>query len=266
LSAKERIKNIVRRYPKANEILKRSHLAMLPIRLKTLFLGTRGMERKWAKRHLEADPGNEGEPCRQEWIRRYWNSSAHPHRALLREALVKYSPDFSLLEIGSNCGTNLVIFAERFPQARFVGVDINPQAVYLGNDWIREKRISNISLEEGTATDLRRFGSQSFDIVMTDAVLLYIGRDRIISVITDLVRIARRAIILCEWHDNMGKDPRGRGVLSNGLWRRNYLTLMKTLVPAERIRITKIPAEVWPETGWREWGAIIEVALGKTAR
>ena len=100
-------------------------------------------------------------------------------------------------------------------------------------------------------------------MVFTDAVLIYIGRDKIKKVIQEMVRISRRALILVERHcfEPQSRDPYGLGVYHCGCWERDYVALLKQSVPEERIHITKISGEIWPDRRWKETGAIIEVAL-----
>lgn len=239
-----------------NDFSRKTYHALKPSRLKAYLFGTRAMEREWATRHCRESKG-EG----ADWVRRYWDSRGHPHRALLAEALAKFPGLDSLLEIGSNCGVNLALFAGKFPHANFTGIDVNPMAVRMGNEWIQESRLGNVVLEEGSATNMSRFSPRSFDVVLTDAVLLYVGPDQIKAVIADIFRIARRAIILCEWQDFSNLDSSGKGLRSGELWRRDYRALLKAHFPEANISVAKIPEESWPETGWREWGAVIEAVL-----
>jgi len=77
-----------------------------------------------------------------------------------------------------------------------------------------------------------------------------------------MLRVARRALIFLERHrfELGGKDPHGLGVYSRGLWVRDYAALLKQFVPEGKIRIAKIPEEIWP--GWKYVGTVIEVVVG----
>jgi len=117
------------------------------------------------------------------------------------------------------------------------GVDINPLAIKKGNEWLLQNEISNIKLLEGKADELGQFQDKSFDVVFTDAVLTYIGPDKIETVIKDLIRITRKALILVEWY-NFGsdqKDPSGHGIYYKGLWKRNYMNLIKQFAPEDQM-------------------------------
>ena len=60
-----------------------------------------------------------------------------------------------------------------------------------------------------------------------------------------------------------GKNSEKLGIYRLGCWERDYFSLLKEFVPEGRITVSKIPPEVWPERGWIESGAIIEVDLGE---
>lgn len=228
-------------------------------------MGTQAREKEWARRHLKK--GNDWDDTEHigeddEWIIGYWNSRNHSHRPFLIEKISTLCPFNSVLEIGCNCGPNLYLMSKRFPGIEITGIDINPRAVEKGNEWFNSEGISNVKLSVGKADRLEQFPDKSFDIVFTDAVLIYIGPDKINEVMKGMLRIARRALVLLERHRSKpdGKDPRGLGVYSQGLWTRDYVALLKQFVPEDKIHVTKIPEEIWP--GWKDAGTVIEVVLG----
>ena len=122
--------------------------------------------------------------------------------------------------------------------------------------------ISNVKLICGKADELHQFRNKSFDIVFTDALLMCIGPDKIKKVISEMLRIARRALILVEWYcENHNMDPYGQGIYHFGNWKRNYVSLLKQFISKERIRLTKIPNKLWPVKNWQELGYLIEVII-----
>ena len=191
-------------------------------RLKYLLLGTKAIEKKWATRHLykgerERDDWDKGS---DDWIKGYRDSWNHPQRSFLVGIISKFNPS-SILEIGCNCGPNLYILAKKFPDAEIIGVDINLMAVQKGNEWLAHEGISNVKLVAGKADELDQFQDKSFDVVFTDAVLIYIGPDRIKEVMKEMVHIARHALILVEWHSfESKKDPHGLGAFYLGYGKR----------------------------------------------
>jgi ubiquinone/menaquinone biosynthesis C-methylase UbiE len=233
-------------------------------------------DKEWATRHLHDE----------NWAEDYWKSRDDPHRLFLVEKISKYSPIKSVLEIGCASGPNLYLIAEKFPKLDVRGIDISPVAVQKGNKWFRQEGFSNVTLEVGKAQDLKRFADKTFDIVFTDAVLIYISPDEIKQAIKEMLRIGR-VIILNEWHafnkwraillntfycfkgtlvarqqfQNVKRSliPKPSLGLFVGHWARDYRTLFEEFVPKERIHVTKLPNDLWKDKNWQRWGAIVEV-------
>jgi len=206
--------------------------------------GTKHYEKEWAGREYE---------------QQYWDSMNHPHRELILAALPKYSPG-SVLEIGSNSGPNLYRIAKLYPSARLLGIDINRQAVEAGNRLLAESSVKNVKLEVGKADELGSFGDGSFDIVLIDAVMIYIGKDKIRSVADEIVRIAKKAIVLVEYHDQ-DSGPEGAFVAKKGYWARDYAALFRPYAKVADVRLTKMSREIWDDDYWSSYGRVIEVVL-----
>jgi hypothetical protein len=72
-----------------------------------------------------------------------------------------------------------------------------------------------------------------------------------------MFRVSKKAIILVEWHIE-NKEEYDAHI---GVWKRNYLNLLKEFIPEKRISLTKITPEMWPDKNWQKYGHIIEVKL-----
>lgn len=249
----EKIKQFLGRYPPLDRIVRRIYL---PLAYK--YLGFR--------RHLNRNRLSEL------WARGYYHQAKtavqnreainQPHRSFLVSRVASFSPVASLLEIGCDSGPNLYLLAQQFPQAEIRGIDINPRVVKMGNDWFAAEGISNVKLSLGRAEVLGAFSDKSFDVVFTDAVLIYVSRDTIYGVIQDMVRLARHGLILVEYHDfaQQLNDKQGLGVFIDGHWVRDYVALLKQFIPAEQICVTRL-GDLWPGGNWGKYGAIVEVTL-----
>lgn len=219
------------------------------------FLQTRGKQRFWAKRHLSRREKDNG------WIKRYWDTRYSPHRLFLVEKIAKYYPFSNILEIGCNCGPNLFLISKRFPEIHVAGIDINPVAIEIGRQLLSSEGIPNAKLEVGDFTSLGKIQDRSYDICLTDAVLIYVAPDTIRSAIKELIRIARKAVILVEWHtDAEYSDKYSLGVYHFGCWKRNYVSLIKNFTsPDKTVIATKIPKSIWPSQNWEDLGFILEI-------
>ncbi|MCP6720032.1 MAG: class I SAM-dependent methyltransferase [Patescibacteria group bacterium] len=182
------------------------------------------------------------------------NSLNHPHRKLLIQKISSHAPFQSVLEVGCASGPNLFLLAKKFPKARLSGIDISNRAIETGKKWLRLQGIKNIELYKGNVLNLKIFGDETFDIVFTDAVLIYVGKNHIQGVVKELMRITKKAIILTEWKTDEKESE------YVGHWAHNYEDLFRQLVPNAEVKLTKIPAEIWPGE-WAEYGYTIEVEL-----
>lgn len=237
-------------------------------------------DEEWATRNLE-----NGEA----WSKGYWSTRYHPHRVFLADRIAKFSPIRNVLEIGSACGPNLYQIAKRFPNAQVKGIDINPMAVQKGNELFDQAGLSNVKLEVGRAQSLKRFQDKSFDVVLTDAVLIYVSPDEIRQVAREMLRIGR-VLVLNEWQvfnkwsalllntycylkKKTGKIqakrrfanldcsliPKSSLGFFVGHWVRDYKALFGEFCSKGKVHITKLPKELWNDKGWQTWGALIEV-------
>lgn len=234
--------------------------------LRYVWCGTEASEAEWAIRHLRN--GNDwgysshaGED--DEWVLVYWDSRGHSHRSELIDKISSLYPFDSVLEVGANCGPNLYLIAKKFPHTRIAGIDINERAIQKGKELFAAEGISNVSLSVAKADKMGQFADKSFDIVFTDAVLLCVGPDKINKIIIEMLRVSRKTLIFVEWHsaEETGKGHMVDPLHYPGRWSRDYVTLVKRLVPQGRIRVTKISKDMWPDRKWSELGAIIEISL-----
>ena len=65
---------------------------------------------------------------------------------------------------------------------------------------LREEKISNVNLQVGKAENLFLIPDNSYKIVFSWAVLIYIKPDSIKSVLENIIRISKKAVILLEMH------------------------------------------------------------------
>lgn len=263
---KEQLSHQLRKWPAFYSLVAKIYSNLSLYLLAEYIIGTKAREKEWATRHRRKgnDWGYIQHPRKEdEWVMSYWDSRNHGHRSFFIEKISAFYPFSNILEIGCNCGPNLYLLAKKFPGIEIVGIDINPGAIQKGNELFAQEGISNVKLSVAKADELEQFQDKSFDIVFTDAVLIYIGRDKIQRIVKEMVRIARKGLILVERHcfDSNNKDRYGLGTRRNGLWERDYTVLLAQSVPEEQIRVTKIPEDIWPDPGWQETGAVIEVTL-----
>lgn len=195
-------------------------------------------------------------------LNEFAESILHPHRDYFLKRVVSQSSSFqSVLEIGCNAGQNLRVLAERYPNVLFYGIDINPHFIEKGKEWLAKDSITNVRLQEGNAGCLTAFNSRSIDITFSDAILIYLGPDRIDQAIQEMIRVTRKAILFNEWSLEM-HEPNKLHEWFYGHWVHNYRALLSKYVPTDRIHTSKIPQNHWDKGGgWERYGTLIIVNL-----
>ena len=170
-------------------------------------------------------------------------------------------PFTSALEIGCGYGPNVQLLATKFNNVEVVGLDINSHSVQLGTTKLSELDIEKARLVIGKADDLSQFDNQQFDIVFTDATLLYIGPDKIDKVVSEMKRVSRHTLICMELHRPYSprEDSNELGTFTPSGWVRDYHQLLSRFFPSNSISLSKIPKEVWPAKNWINDGYLITV-------
>lgn len=115
-----------------------------------------------------------------------------PHRYEVAEHIAALNPA-SILEFGCSSGRNLRILRDYLPTASLVGVDANAVTIQAGRD-----AHSGITLIEGDESYLPHFADGAFDVVFTVSVLDHIPHPEWKAVYAELVRIAKRAMVMLE--------------------------------------------------------------------
>ena len=176
------------------------------------------------------------------------------HRRPLTDKISSFAPFESILEFGCASGPNLYLLSQEFTNAQMHGIDISAKAIQEGKKYFKDKNIGNVCLTAANEKSLNDFKDKSMDMVFTDAVLIYFGTDKIEDVIRQLLRIARKGIVLLELHHD------GKQSIYKDNWIHNYRNIFEQFVDKKRITISKLPKGVWGGN-WDEYGNIIEIKL-----
>lgn len=246
------MKQLLKKWPRLRLLLARVYYSVWRI-LETQVLGTRIQESIWRNRI---------DYKRNDLAKELCESSRHPHRKLLAERISSHAPLQSVLEVGCGLGPNLYLLATKFPGAKLHGVDINHEAVDDGKKLFQEMGIDNVLLSVGKADELGSFEDKSIDVVFTDATIMYVGPDKIYRVVEEFVRIAKKAVVLNEWHidaEDPGHARRHRYL--NGHWMHDYTHVISQFVLAHKIKKSKMPRDLWDDSVWQKFGYVIEARL-----
>jgi len=238
------IKNILKRWPSFYHCVKMSYYFFREV-IETKILGTRFQEWIWKTRHLYKD---------RDWGIQYLQSVDHPHREQVITAIAFFYPFKRVLEIGCNAGPNLILLSKKFPDVKFIGVDINKKAIEIIKEHVMNSDIKNIEVFVGKADQLSWIEDKNIDVVFTDAVLMFVGPDKIRKVLKEMHRVVCKGLVLNEYHsDNppMHNYDGGRFVY-------NYHQLLRECFPSAKYKIRK---SSFSGGLWDKYGALIEVNL-----
>ena len=203
--------------------------------------GTKLQEAIWRFRHLFRGKG---------WIEDYLASIDHPHRTQIAAAVAAFEPE-SALEVGCNAGPNLAVLLKARPGIRLIGIDINSAAIEIGKKHFAHH--PNVELRVGTAADVAFVGSGAVDVVFSDALFMFIAQDKAQDVAREMVRVARRGIVLNEFHRSGSGSS-----YEAGRWVHDLEALFKIAAPDARITRTRSDF-----TGgqWDSFGTLLVVSL-----
>lgn len=208
--------------------------------------GTKADEFYWRFRHILQD---------KTWAENYISPDAlrHSHRKPLIQTIAHHTPFKKAIEIGCASGPNLILLAEKFPQAEFLGIDISNHAIKVGEKYLKKHSISNVRLRTGNTDAIKKLPDKSFDIVFTDAVLIYIGPEKIKEVVQEMTRVAKKAVIIVEWWSEKPFSYEADH------WAYNWKLLFRE-AGVSTISITRLSDTTW-KGEWAKRGCIVEVPL-----
>lgn len=116
----------------------------------------------------------------------------HEHRWELARHILSHEPS-SVLEFGCGSGRNLAVLEDLYPGLSCTGIDSNNVSLESGRDWHPD-----IGFIFGDEETLSIANPAVFDIVFTVSVLDHIPDPQWRSVYDDMVRVARKAVVLLE--------------------------------------------------------------------
>ena len=171
-----------------------------------------------------------------DWNQAYFTPE-HPHRQFFVELLRKMRWG-SLVELGCAAGANLHVIQQAFPRADLGGVDVSATAIAEA-----KKHANNKVLFDVAPAHKVFLQTKSIDVVITDMMLIYQGPLMIKKTLNEIKRLARREVILCEFH-----HPNffmRQGLRLKGYNAYNYEKLLASMDFYD-ISTYKISAAMWP--------------------
>lgn len=187
------------------------------------FKGTTQWKDYWQKRKID-------------WSKSYQNWD-HPHRFAI-SAILRNFEWMSLFEIGVGGGANLMNIVKHFKDVQLGGLDVSKDAIDLSR-----KTFTGAHFKVGSVEDIM-LSDDSVDVVLSDMTLIYLDPTRIDAAIKEMVRVGRKAIVLCEFHSpSLLKRLQLR--YNSGYYAYDYKKLLEKHGCYD-IEMYKLPEELWP--------------------
>lgn len=178
-----------------------------------------------------------------EWTDTYWNDDRSPRRDHIIDAIRStFGTPVSVLDVGCNAGPNLRRIAAEFPGCQLSGFDVNHEAIDVAARRFSDAGI-DVELSVGSFYDvLPRVATDLVDVVVSSYSLAYVPPANLREVLAELVRIARRGLVLAEPMAFSG--TRSAGVLTVPWhdWRHDYAAaLIAVGVPSGGVAVFDVP-------------------------
>jgi ubiquinone/menaquinone biosynthesis C-methylase UbiE len=185
---------------------------------------TREQSKYWKERKID-------------WVKEYLTTWNHPHRTWIMHILASFQW-ISLMEVGCGPGPNLMKIIKSFEGKQVGGIDVNAEAIK-----VAEENFINGRFKVGSGDDIM-MSDKSTDVVLTDMCLIYVGPRKIDQYISEIKRITRGRIVLCEFHSESFLT-RLKVRLTTGYNAYNYKKLL-TKHGFYDTQVFKMPPEAYP--------------------
>ncbi len=103
-------------------------------------------------------------------------------------------PIYSILDVGCGGGQFTTRLAKRYPEAKAVGIDLNPDAIAFAKE-----QQSNAIFEQRSTPELED-APKSFDVVTCTLVCHHMNDDELVSFLQKACDVARKAVVINDLH------------------------------------------------------------------
>jgi ubiquinone/menaquinone biosynthesis C-methylase UbiE len=197
-----------------------AHIAKMALGPKGAAPGTGAHSEQWWKTRDEGKRSSDED---------YWAHRTHASRTKIAE-VVSLLDGNSLLEVGCHIGPTLWAIAQKKQFDRLAGTELSPSILEKAKARLPEALGRPVDLLEASASALP-FPDKSFDIVVTGAVLVCIGPEDILQSLAEIVRVAKRYLVLCEPFSDDIKLANADGKIdpypNTTYWIRNYAKMLQ---------------------------------------
>ena len=190
-----------------------------------------------------------------------------PHRRWLAEYLAERVGDVSrarVLELGCSYGPNLIALGTIAPTWELFGIDISAMNIDVGRERLETlgEVGSNINLAVGDITHTLPFPNSSFNVVFTDAVLLYTNPVQVRRALREMTRVGNGIVVTLELTK---RDGRFRASRTTDGWLHDYPALLRELADVQYVETLKLPPTLRSAGRWPTQGILSCATLAPSA-
>lgn len=177
-----------------------------------------------------------------------------PHRKLLVEIIMNYKNWNSCLEIGCGKAPNLFLLSQKDNKKNLYGADISQSVINQNKKNILLKKINFFQ------SSLFAVADKNYDIILSDAVLMYSPPSKIKSTLEKLIMAAKSIIIINTFHIKTieNNEP---WIYLGGSWAYDFEKLLID-IPC-KYSIKKHPENLYSDHNWIKYGHIITITKVK---
>lgn len=163
---------------------------------------------KFGKKYIQRNNDN------KEFNKRYIKKFGTTKNKINKNFYKYFKKNFKFLEIGCNVGMQLKII-NKSGFKNLYGIDIQQRAI---NEARKNLKSNNFIKNKSNKIS---FPDNSFDVVLTNDVLIHMNKNILKSTIKEIYRVSKKFVWCFEYYSNSRKEIRYRGQ-KNLLWKDNF--------------------------------------------
>ncbi len=190
------------------------------------------------------------------------------------KTIKKFNNVNSLIDIGFGLGVDLKAIRKNFKFFHLYGIDINFQMVSDLKVHFKKNNDNRTTLYQSSVYNLAQIQDKQADILLSNAVLMFIGPDKIHKAIKEFERVTNKIIILNEYNydktiNKISKEEKKLLFGSNemyykgGRWIYNYKKLFEDLIPNVSIKTFPSKKNCHVKDDWSIFGSLLVIELNK---
>tara|TARA_B110001450_G_scaffold245457_1_gene258509 strand:- start:4759 stop:5151 length:393 start_codon:yes stop_codon:yes gene_type:complete len=126
--------------------------------------------------------------------------------------------------------------------------------IKLAKDYFSSINDDNVGFYAKKASQLKNFDSKTFDVVFSQAVLIYLPPTKIHQAVVEMIRLRDGFFVFHEFHSDGG----GKGIFEGGNWVYDYRSIIKTYNPEAHIEMHE---NTFRGGNWDKYGKLIVAKL-----